>query len=223
MNRLNILASLVMDAFYQQYGKESDFFTLEDFEAYCNVFYYQVLQEDFDKTKREMLQMGMLQPGEEPILNADWYTEKEFEVKNEGDKFYIELPGAFSFNKDVKYTGLKDIYTSSECGPLAKITYNEKNTLKWLPNSDKTIYYYPVGSKIVFERVWCGLKKVNVVYIPSLDADAEGCEIIIPSAYMAEIVTRTYNFMTSAKNGSVIDKTNNQNPNKVVQTEIQDK
>ena len=156
-NRLQILASLVQDAYYQQYGKESDFFELEDFIAYCNIFYYQVLQEDYDKTRREMLQMGMLNVGEEPVLNADWYVDKEFNVQKEGDRFFIDLPSVFTFNKDMTFSGVKDIYTHGSCGQLAKLNYYQKNTLKFLPSSDNTIYYYPLGNKVYFERVNCGL------------------------------------------------------------------
>ncbi len=218
-NRLSILASLVMDAYYQQYGKESDFFKLKDFMSYCNIFYYQVLQEDYDKSRREMIQLGFLEIGDEAVMNLDWYIDKEVVVKKENNRFYIDLE-TVSISKDIGYSGLKDIYSNGSCGKFAKITYHQKDTLKFYPKSDNTIYFYPLGKRVYFENVNCGLDKVNVVHIPTLDSEANDGDIIVPNILMAEIVTRCYNFMTASKNGAIIDKTNNQNPNKIIQTEI---
>lgn len=224
MTRLNILASLVMDAYYQQYAKEDDFFKIEDFEAFCAPFYYQVLQEDFEKSRKEMIILGYILSDEEPTLNAGWFSTKEFDVKKENDQYIVTLPSVISFSKDVSFSGVQAVYPFDKigdcCGEFAKITANACKTLKFLPQSDKTIYWYPLGNKLKFERVTCGLKKVNVSYIPSLDEECGEDEIVVPESYVADILVRTYNFMMSARNGAVIDKTNNQNPNKTMQTEI---
>jgi hypothetical protein len=45
-------------------------------------------------------------------------------------------------------------------------------------------------------------------------------ETNIPSAYVSEIVKRAYNFMVAARNGTIIDKTNDQNPNRIIEREI---
>lgn len=225
MTRLEIISSLVMDAYYQSYAKESDFLQQEDFAQYTSMFFQQVLQEDFDKTRREMLQMGILEMGDSPILSDAWYKVKEVEVIKEGENYFINMPTTFSFNRDVTYSGLKAIYPSSSigdcCGKFSKIKIDQCESLKFLPKSDKTIYYFPLGDKVYFKRVECGLKKVNVAYIPNLnDTEDNETNVSIPEGLIAEIVTRTYNFLTAARNGSVIDKTNNQNPNKIIQTEI---
>jgi len=223
MTRLQILASLVMDAYYQSYAKESDFLQQEDFEQYTSIFFQQVLQEDFDKTRREMLQMRILELNDSPILSDAWYKVKEVEVKKENDNFYAIMPTTFSFNRDITFAGLKAVYPSGDigdcCGKFGKIQSQQCEGLKFLPKSDKTIYYFPLGNKIYFKNVSCGLKKVNVAYIPTLDETEDG-EINIPDGLVAEIVVRTYSFLTSAKNGAVIDKTNNQNQNKIIQSEI---
>lgn len=222
--RLQILASLVQDSYYQSYKKQSDFFDAEDFASYCATFFYQVLQEEFDKVRREMINLNIIQPTEEPLLNPDWYAIKEFPVHKKDNKFWINIPSVFSFGKDINFTGVKGIYPADNigdcCGEFAKIKPDECRTLYLLPKSDKTIYWFPLSNKVYFERVACGLDNVNVAYIPSLDEECGENEVIIPNSYVAEIMTRTYNFMTNAKNGNIIDKTNNQNPNKVLPTEI---
>jgi len=224
MTRLQILASLVQDAYYQQYAQDSDFFSLKDFEDYSATFYYQVLQEEFNKVRREMINLNVIQPTEEPLLNADWYSVREFEVHEKNNKFWIDIPNVFSFGNDVNFTGIKEIYSPDsvgDCsGEFAKIQAEQARTLRLLPKSDKIIYWFPLGDKAYFERVRCGLKNVKVAYIPSLDMECGEDEVIVPNAYIAEIMTRTYNFMTTAKNGNIVDKTSNQNPNKLIQTEI---
>ncbi len=224
MTRLEILASLVMDAFYQSYAKESDFLQQEDFAQYTSMFYQQVLQEDFDKTRRELIQLRMLDMNESIILSDSWYEVKDVEVKKEGNEYFAEMPSTFSFNRDVTFSGLKAVYPFDNvgdcCGKFAKIKSDQCSGLEYLPKSDNTIYYFPLGSKIFFKKVNCGLKKVKVAYIPNMNDTEEGTEISIPEGLIAEIVTRTNNFLTSAKNGTVIDKTNNQNPNKTIQTEV---
>ncbi len=223
MTRLQILASLVMDAYYQSYAKESDFLQQEDFEQYTSIFFQQVLQEDFDKTRREMLQMRLLELNDSPILSDAWYKVKEVEVKKENDSFSADMPTIFSFNRDFTFSGLKAVYPSGDigdcCGKFGKIKSDQCEGLKYLPKSDNTIYYFPLGDKIHFKNVSCGLNKVNVAYVPTLDETEDG-EINIPDGLVAEIVVRTYNFLTSAKNGTIIDKTNNQNQNKIIQSEI---
>jgi len=223
MTRLQIIASLVMDAYYQSYAKESDFLQQEDFEQYTSIFFQQVLQEDFDKTRREMLQMRLFELNDSPILSDAWYKLKEVEVKKDKDRFYAVMPTTFSFNRDTTFSGLKAVYPINDigdvCGKFAKIKIDQFEGLKYLPKSDRTIYYFPLGDNIDFKNVSCGLKKVNIAYIPTLDESEEG-EINIPDGLVAEIVVRTYNFLALAKNGAVIDKTNNQNQNKIIQTEI---
>lgn len=225
MTRLKILASLVQDAYYGQYAKESDFFKIEDFEAYCAPFFYKVLQEDFEKTRKEMIILGLIMAHEEPQLNVSWFKIKEFDVVKEGGQYVVNIPSMFSFSKDMSFSGINGVYPVGDegdcCGQFAKITANQCQSLRFLPKSDKTIYWYPLGNKILFKKVECGLKKVNVGYIPSLDDECDDeNEVVVPDSYVSEIMTLTYNFMVSARNGAVIDKTNNQNQNKLIQTEI---
>ena len=225
MTRLDILSSLVMDAYYQAYPKDSDFLQPEDFEAYVSVFYQQVLQEDFDKTRREMIQMGLLEIGESPVLSDAWYKIKKIDVVEKDGIFSAQLPSTFSFNRDVTLSGIKAIFSNGDigdcCGKFAKIDMAQCNSLQFLPSSDTTIYFYIIGDKVYFKKVKCGLKSVDVSYIPNLDESVDSDnEIVIPNGLVAEVMTRTYNFLTSAKNGAVIDKTNNQNQNKIIQTEI---
>lgn len=225
MTRLEILASLVQDAYHQQYAQDSDFFKLEDFKSYCAPFYYEVLQEDFDKTMDRFIRYKLINPDAELVLNPAWYVIKEFDVKKENGKYFSTLPSIFSFNKDINFTSLRAVYPVDNigdcCGDFAKITAEQCSTLKFLPKSDDAIYWYPISDKIYFERVKCGLKKVSVAHIPNLDSDCEVDDVIVPESYVAEIMTRTYNFMTVARNGGVVDKTNNQNPNRVIQTEVE--
>jgi len=225
MTRLEILASLVMDAYYQSYAKESDFLQQEDFVQYTGMFYQQVLQEDFDKTRRELIQLRMLDMNESIILSDSWYKIKEVDVKKDGDNFIAEMPNYFSFNRDISFSGLKAVYPIDNvgdcCNKFAKIKSEQCNGLAYLPSSDKTIYYFPLGDKIYFKKVNCNLKKVNVAYIPSINENEdENTEISIPEGLIADIVIRTYSFLTSTRNGLVIDKTNDQNQNRSAQTEI---
>jgi len=214
MTRLNILASLVMDSYNQQYGKESDFFKIDDFAEFCGVFYYQVLQEEFEKQKRERMSLGALGPDDELVLNSDWYIDREVKIVDGKAK----LENLFNFSGDTSQSSIQMVY--ADCCHFSKTTMMKAFAVDHTPKSDKSVYFYlTTEGALKFKRLPPKLDSVNVVYIPKLDAEADPDDVIVPSAKVAEIMTRTYNFMTSAKQG-VVDKSNDQNPNKIIQTEI---
>lgn len=228
MTRLDVLSSLVMDALNQQYSKDSDFFKIDDFSSYCAVFYFQVLQEEFNKRRREYMQSPNLE-NEEVTLSDAWYKIKSFTVQKEGEEYSITMPTYLLLSNDTFNVGIRQLFVNGNksdcCNNFAKIKMSQCNSLQFLPKSDRTVYYYPFSDKIVFKNAKCKLEGVSldVMYIPSLSEEADELnETIIPSGVCAEIVTRTYNFLIQAKNGNVVDKTNNQNPNKGIQTEIQE-
>lgn len=222
MKRIDVLAQLVMDLYYQTYAKDGDFFTLDDFINYSSIVFYELLQEDFDNSIIKAIKITGLPT---PMLSDEWYVLKNFKVEKENDQYFISIKNIFSFKNDVTYSGIKDIYPKDNigdcCSQFAKIKASECNTLKFLPKSDNTIYYFPLGDKVYLKKVNGRIDEVTIAYIPTLDESVESGDIIVPNSLQSELVKRTYNLMLSGKNATpIIDKTNNQNPNKLPQTEI---
>lgn len=220
MKKIELLAQLSMDLFYRDYSKDSDFFKIEDFIEYCSMFYYQILQEEFDKS---VIKNQKLYNNPMPTINDSWFTEREFEIKKEGNKVFIDIPTLFSFSNDKFISSIKLIEPLGDsCSKYIKITKDKAPGLKFLPKSEKSVFYYPLSDKIYFENLTCSksVNSIKVHYISTLEESDENKCFSVPNPILSEIVTRCYNIFSTSRNGSVIDKTNDQNPNKLIQTEI---
>jgi len=218
---LDLVAQMVMDSFYQEFSKDSDFFQLEDFTRYTYAAYSSLLQDDFDKSIKKNYQLR----GEAtPELNDEWFTVKKFPVEHSTSSDFIKIGPFFSFENDSDFTSIKGIFVDGEvcgCHGFHKIKYTAVQTLKYLPKSDKSFYYYPLADKIHLVNGKCSLKEVNLIYIPMLNDD--NSELIkVPETLVSDIIMNTLKLMRESKDNTVIDMTSNQNPNKVIQTEIQD-
>lgn len=217
MAQLSETAQNTMDLYYQQYKSDEDFFQFYHFQYLNSVVYGKILQEEYEKSyKLSLAERGI----GEATMNPEWYVPAELDVvpSEEGDREVVLPSCPFTFRFDRSSTGIQNIsQLAGRCGEFIRISAEETWKLKSAPNTD-IIWWYPLGNKIIFPKIHCGLKKVRVLYIPSLKELDDNCAI--PDSMAHDIIAGTLNLMFIARSGGVVDMTSNQNPNKVMETEL---
>lgn len=218
MANFSDLAQNIMDLYYQQYKSDEDFFELYHFEYLSWVAYSKLLQDEYEKSYKMALAetgIGLAQ------INPQWYKieEKDVVASDMGDREVVLDNCPFTFRFDKQSTGIQDILPlSGKCGEFIRLGIGEWWKLKNAPNTD-IVWWTPVGNKIIFKKLKCGLKKVKIIYIPSFDLkNPDNC--MLTDSAQADIIDWVLQRMFAARQGIVIDMTANQNPNKVIETEI---
>lgn len=217
MGQLIETAQNTMDLYYQQYKSDEDFFEEYHFKYLNAVAFSQILQEEYEKSyKLSLAEKGV----GEAQLNPEWFIPEERDVvgSDMGDKELTLTDCPFTFRFDKQSSGIQGVYPlSGKCGDFIRMSIDDQWKLKNAPESD-IVFWFPLSNKIVFKNVKCGLKKVKVVYIPSLKSLADSC--VIPDSMQMEVIQRTLQLMFVARQGAVVDMSNNQNPNKAMESEI---
>jgi len=217
MAQLVEVAQNIMDLYYQQYKSDEDFFEEYHFKYLAAAAYAQILQEEYEKSyKLSLAEKGI----GEPALNPEWFISEEKEVvaSDMGDKELKLASCPFTFRFDKQSSGVQGVYPlAGKCGEFIRISVDDQWKIKNAPTTN-IVFWFPLSNKIVFKNVHCGLKKVKVVYIPSLKELEDTCAL--PDSMQMDIIQRVLNIMFVARQGGVVDMTNNQNPNKVMESEI---
>lgn len=218
MANLSELAQNIMDLYYQQYKSDEDFFELYHFEYLSSVAFSKLLQDEYEKSyKMSLAERGIGQAQ----INPQWFKteERELVASEMGDKEIVLDQCPFTFRFDKQSTGIQNIYPlNGKCGDFIRLTIDELWKLKNVPDTD-IVWWIPVGNKILFKNLKCGLKKVHIIYIPSFDLSKPDKCMLTDSA-QADIIDWVLQRMFAARQGSVIDMTADQNANKVIETEI---
>ncbi len=207
------VASRVMDAYYQDFSSNDDFFREQDFAAWVG-FYYgktadQVAQSIYQNSRAEMGE-GYL------TFSQDWWASKDYLV--------TEKDGEYSVCLDIKYVGFTyDSQNSgiqlvqpikSKCKTLIRTTLTDLWILNTLTGTSAS-YWYPENNKIVFALNHP--HSVRVFYIPT----AEDENFKLPSSIEFDVAQNAWNAMiTHQKGNPILDVTNDSNPNVAPQTEL---
>lgn len=217
MGQLVEVAQNLMDLYYQQYKSDEDFFEEYHFKYIVAAAYAKLLQDKYEKSYAKNKRENNIG---EATLNPQWFVTEEIEVgsSDDADK-ELELKSCpFFFDFDKQSSSIQGIYPlSGKCREFIRIGVDDLWKLNNAPTTN-IVYWYALGNKIKFRNVHCGLRKVRVAYIPSFNELEDNCSF--PDSLIFETVTLSYNMMRSAREGTIIDFTNNQNPNKVMETEI---
>lgn len=220
MSKISIVAQNLMDLYYQSFKSDEDFFELYHFEYLVSVAYAKLLQLDFEKAWKLNYQVEGIGYISVP---SDWVKEVELQVKKDGSSKYVELPDQpFVFLYDNQNSGIQTVRPIgfSECNEFIRSAINQSWKLCRMPDVG-IVYWMPVQKKIFFEKLNCRLDRVSVIYVPAIDLD-KSHDFDIPKTKESDIIEWVLNIMRVARDGTVVDKTNDGNPNKVLQTEIND-
>jgi hypothetical protein len=221
MAKIPNTAQMIMDIYYASFKTDEDFFTIFHFEYLVGVAYAQILEQEYREQRREAKQ----ETGYTEIaLQSDMLIEKELDVqrrKGRDGEYYIELPSRpFTFPYDPYGFGVQTIRsTDSKCTNFVRATAKIDQQLCVMPKVSR-IFFYPLGKNIELRNLYCHLSKAIVTYLPDITDPQLGEDAEIPKSKEDVVIRQVLQMMLAARQGQVVDMSNNSNPNKVMQSEI---
>jgi len=206
---VSTVAQLCMDAFYQDFKPSDGFFRLEHFKRYAIAADAKLKMDEFKEQVALNLRQG--KRNATVVLSAENYETVSVDVKDEKAQLptsVMSFPGAVGENLGVLNVSVNG------CGNLMRTNQRQK----WQACRDaETVYWYEVkcGLEFMHLKSNCNADKAIVTYVPELD----GGSIIAESRKWA-IINMVTIFLKSAKEGVVVDKSNDSNTNSFIQSEI---
>lgn len=219
--RIGDLAQRTMDLYFQNYGTDEDFFSLPDFVSQVKTAYTQQIISDYEADKVLNSQIDGFSYITIPV---DVLKYEEVEVVKEKDGLIyapLEMP-VFIFPFDSMASGLQSVQKIEKDRVtndfFVKVSINDTWKVPYVRHGSRS-YFSVEYKRIVFERLACnGIKKVRIGYVPQVSSLDENDEISDTRAERIE--TSVLQKMLAAKQGVITDMSNNSNPNKALETEI---
>lgn len=222
--QLKYVAQQAQDLYLQNYKTDNDFFDLNDFILYTGntiaAMYMQFYQQEYAMLRQE-------RKDEVITFDVGWLSEQEVSVEKEGDRLIAKLDSAvMTFPYDKSSIGLQSIFVIDpySADELERTNVSMLWQLKYLPKTNRIFFYPEVNgsacltiTKIAFvNKGTCNIKKIKVLYVPSLDNGNAS----VPDGLIADAITKTVAVMRQIATNNIVDKTQDNNPNKILQTEI---
>lgn len=215
--RLDIIAQSAMDLFYSSYKGDDDFFSLEDFIIFCGNTFTDLLLQEY---RIKYQQLRQEKKDEVVSFSSEWLMSEIIEVKEkDGEIFGVLSKRVMSFPFDKQGVGLQDVQNVSRGTILERSNSSEAWEYRYIPMTERIFWSLEnrsgMDTLIFFKNGICNVKKVKVSYVPSPEADTE-----LPDAVASYVINTTVSTMKQVIAGTVVEKTNDGNPNKVLQSEI---
>lgn len=216
-------AQMAMDLYLQNYRTDEDYFTLEHFKYLCGVVFYKLIEAEYKLQRKESFAiLGFT----EIILSPDLLIEEVVELSFDSELGFYK--GKFkhpviSFPYDAIANGIQSVRNAvaGGCKEFIREAYRRKWALCDLPVTSN-VYWFFEGEEIFFKTSpKCQLSKIKVFYAsdPSDETFGEAGGLI-DKAKEDDIIRGVLDLMFKARNGNIVDMTNDGNPNKKIQTEI---
>lgn len=210
--KLENVAQLCMDAFYQEYKPDDAFLELVHFSMLCRAADNKLKMLEFKEQLNLKIRMRIINSLIQ--LSPDNYFSEDLKVEKDGS---VKLKHSImSFSGDDSSVGVSVVEPigNGGCSPFIRTTINEK----WqVCKISDVVFWYPMNDKIHLINIdkVCKVDKVRVVYIPSADD-----EMIVNQSRVWDITNMVSKYIVDMKNGNVVDMSSDGNPNTVIQTEI---
>lgn len=212
--RLDIVAQTAMDLFYSEYKGDDDFFNIDDFVLNCgntlSDLYLQEYRIQYQQIRQE-------KRDEVVAFSSEWLFSEVLDVKLiEGEYTSILSQRVMSFPYDSQNVGLQEVIGIVPRGTcLERSNLTEVWQYKYLPQSGNIFYRLKKDKILFFKNGACNINKIEAFYVPSPAADSE-----VPDGVINYVVNTTVSVMKQILAGVVVDKSNDDNPNKILQSEI---
>lgn len=215
--QLQYVAQLVQDEFYQQYKGENDFWELSDFITMTGNtvagMYQQVYQQYYAMIRQE-------KNPEVVCFDSGWLLSQELEVKKDGDGFLTATltKPVMTFPYDRSSSGLQEIFIIEPFNtcPLERTSISALYQFKYLPKTNRVFFYQDMNKINFWSNIILNVKKIRVLYVPVMNDP----EAPVADGIIADAITKTVSTLKQIAAGNVVDSTENQNSNKIMQTEI---
>ena len=213
---LKQLGQMAEDMYYQDFATRDAFFDKSDFMFHAATYYSQAINQIYQAIRRENKAIDGFTNIELP---GQWLIKSTISLSEDGEYFSASLPYAlFSFDFDgfangiqrVRDTGSKSKNKKIE---LIKITNNDIDFISLSPQTCVGYYWLSEGSKVTATKN----VEMDVWYIPSVVGNDENC--VLSDNIAADVIKSTLTVMFGAKNGNVVQMTNNGNNNPIIQNQ----
>lgn len=205
------VAQLAMDLYYQDFKPSDAFLRIEHFVWLTITADSKLKQDEFKEQQLMNLRKKILHA--EIEMSSENYDVVEVPIKNNS----ITLPQPImSFSGDANSIGVSAVSpVGGDCAqPFIRINPDET----WAACGFKdTVFWFPIKCKIEFLHLEfnCKPEKARVVYIPVLDMNGS-----MQDTRVFQVLTMVVNFVKGAKEGVIVDTSNDGNPNVASQAEI---
>lgn len=214
---LKIVAQQTMDLYYQTFKNDNtDFFELQDFIDYCgnaiSSLYLGFYQQEYAMLRSD-------KKDDVIVFDAGWLSEQFLDVKKEGNDLIacIEEP-IMTFPYDRQSVGVQDVFIIEphECNSqVERTSMSAKWRLQYLPLTNKIFWYLDINKIGFVSKGGCNVKKVKIMYVPSVNANMQ-----VPDGLIEAAITKTIELMRGSGKDHITKTSIDNNDNKVMQSEI---
>ncbi len=221
MPTLAIVSSDIKDLYNQEFEQDSTFFRDGHFDRMAAMEYGSLIQQYYNQNYNQNRQ----ETGYGTVdLSQDWLVPEEHELEKDDKGFFVSLNfKPFSFMFDQQTSAIQNIFPlkGNSCGKFARTSVKElyKFDSDIIPTTKINWWYYDMCGQIRFVDMKCKPETVQVYYLPSM-GDEPCPDFLIPDGLASQITSNVLRVMLAAKNGNVVDMTNDGNSNRTIQTEI---
>ncbi len=216
---VSMVGQMTMDLFYKNYKASTDFFELEHF-IFCNrAVFGKLIETEADKTR----QLSKAETGYFSIdLSQDWLVTEKVSVKKIGRwdvGVLSQMPFPFPFDK-MSYAVQTIESGDNKCSgkDFVRISPDDLWTLTHLPKTQK-VFFHVLRDEIRLANSLCIPSEIEVDYAPSLTGDPD--TTYFPLGKQMDVITMSVQIMKNITDNKIIDKTIDQNPNTIIQNEVQ--
>lgn len=215
---IEIVAQDSMDLFYQNYKSNSDFFDIEDFVRHCSGVMAGYYNQMYERARAEMRQ----ERRDEIIsFDADILLPQILKIKEDKDagELYADLEfPVMSFPFDEHGVGVQDIYAKHPNNKInfERTTATAKYQLKYVPACPVIWFYKSVNRIRLINKTTTKLMEIVALTVPSV----ANPKLQVPDAIVEYVVTTAAATIKQAGQAVVVKKSEDENPNKLPQTEI---
>lgn len=224
MPNLRMVGQMAADLYYQNYKSDDQFFDLEHFNFLLAAEYVKLIKAEATQNKRQ----NKIDTGFSYIeISPYWLkTEKVSVTEVDGKKISTLTEPVFQFDYDAMGSGIQEVYTvnnnthtvNTPCGEVQRVSRNDRWIACAMPPNAKLFYFVSGNKTIEFVNVHCNLKEVEVTYVPGVECIGDDFEIHQDKVH--DIIRSVLNTMFGAKNGNIVDMSDDSNPNTTPATEL---
>jgi hypothetical protein len=208
---IETVGQYTMDAFYQDFKQNSEFFDLPDFIFHAGATLGDYYRQQFEAKYAELRQ----EKSEEIVtFSDDILANAVVKVKDNVALFDKKI---MSFAYDRQNAGIADVFitkpegfTSMERTNLAQIWQ-----LRYMPYTGKIFWYLERGKIKFYSNGTCNVNEVSIYYVPGVGPEMEVADSLIDWT-----VNNTVQKMRQLKEGVIVKKSLDGNQNKLPETEI---
>jgi len=202
------VAQMAMDSFYQDFRPPDGFMRLKHFEWLCIAADSKLKQDEYANLINNRLRMRLFDS--DILMSADNYMTVELPVI----KGKVKLPyPIMTFSGDISTLGVREVSPVGKCSPFIRLSPDEK----WMACDIKDVVMWVAMCDTIeiINHDVCKADNVSVSFIPQLTGKSQ-----VQESRKWSILNMVTVFIKSAKDGTIIDMTNDGNSNVAQQTEI---